>query len=332
MIEEDGEDKNGVAKGKKIFTQTPFLDSFKFILTCLDNLTNNLTQGGKTDEKLVNTKKYFPRDKMNLLMRKGIYPYDYMDSFERLSETKLPPKEAFYSRLAGCGISDEDYEHAQRVWGEFNIKNLREYTELYVKLDVMLLTDVFENFREFCMKNYDLDRAWYYTAPGLAYDALFKKTAQSLELLDDVDMMLIIERGIRGGISMISKRYAKANNLYMGDQFDNNSVTKYLVYLDANNLYGYAMVQKLPTHGFKWMTEEEMKNWRLHPCILEVDLEHPRELHDSHNEYQLAPERVKINRVEKLIPNLNDKVRYVIHHENLKFYFKMGLKQRFTVE
>ena len=135
----------------------------------------------------------------------------------------------------------------------------------------------------------------------------------------------MIEKGIRGGVSTITKRHAEANNPYM-KTYDSNSPNKYISYLDANNLYGWAMSQPLPTHGFKWMSEEELKNWRSHSSVLEVDLEYPKELHDLHNDYPLAPERLKIGGIEKLIPNLYDKKNYVVHHKTLKQYESLGLK------
>ena len=139
-------------------------------------------------------------------------------------------------------------------------------------------------------------------------------------------MLLMFEQGIRGGVSSIMTRYGRANNKYMGEGFDANEPSKYLQYLDANNLYGWAMSKPLPTKDFKWMTEDELSAWKVHSCILEVDLEYPKELHDIHNEYPLAPERVVVGKVEKLIPNLNDKTKYVVHYENLKLYESLGLK------
>ena len=300
-----------------------FIDSYKFMSSSLDELVNNLS---KKDFK--NMEKYFDKRQMELLKRKGVYPYEWLDSVERLNETQLPSKDVFYSKLSGEGISEEDYKHAQNVWNTFGMKSMREYHNLYNKTDVLLLSDVFEKFRKVCKKIYDLDPCWYYTAPGLAWDACLKLTKVRLELLTDPDMLLMIEKGVRGGISMISTRHGKANNKYMGEKFDASKPSKYITYLDANNLYGWAMSKKLPTGGFKWMTEEELgpDGWRNHPCILEVDLEYPKELHDLHNEYPLAPERLMINKVEKLIPNLNDKKRYVIHYENLKQYESLGLK------
>ena len=139
-------------------------------------------------------------------------------------------------------------------------------------------------------------------------------------------MLLMIEEGIRGGVSMISNRYAKANNKYMGDKFNSNEPSTYIQYLDANNLYGWAMSRPLPIHGFKWMKDSELETWELHSCILEVDLEYPKELHDLHNDYPLAPEQIKVNKTKKLTPNLWDKKNYVIHYENLKQCLKLGLK------
>ena len=223
-------------------------------------------------------------------------------------------------------MSEADYNHAQNVWKEFGMKNMGEYHDLYLKTDVLLLTDVFEEFRSVCLENYDLDPAWYYTSPGLAWDAALKKTDVRLELLSDPDMLLMFEKGIRGGVSMITTRYGKANNPYMGKDFNRNKQTTYLPYLDANNLYGWAMCKPLPVSCFEWMNDEELENWREIPNILEVDLEYPKELHEEHNDYPLAPERLIIDGTEKLIPNLGDKEKYVVHHEILKIYLQIGLK------
>ena len=190
---------------------------------------------------------------------------------------------------------------------------------------MLILADVFENFRDVCINNYKLDPAWYFTSPGLAWDAALKKTKISLGLLSDYDMILMIKKGIRGGISMISNRYGTSNNKYM-DSFDPSKESTYIQYLDANNLYRWAMSKPLPTHGFEWMSESELTQWKSMPCILEVDLDYPESLHDEHNDYPLALERMTIDKVEKLVPNLNDKKNYVIHYTNLKLYERLGLK------
>ena len=245
---------------------------------------------------------------------------------ERFKETQLPPKEKFYSKLNDCGISDEDYEHAQKVWKEFGIENMGDYHDLYLKSDVLLLANVFEEFRNVCTENYSLDPTWYYTSPGLSWDALLKHSKINLELLTDVDMLLMFEKGIRGGTSMISNRYGKANNKYMTEKYDPKKPSKYIIYLVANNLYGWAMMKPLPVGDFEWMEEKELKKWKNIPCILEVDLEYPKDLHDLHNDYPLAPERCQIGNVEKLIPNLFDKEKYIVHHKKLKLYEELGLK------
>ena len=325
---------------KDVIRDIRFIDSLKFMSSSLDNLSSNLTKCGKcsvckgeikgrclnsTDKNLHETTKYFEGEELKLLMRKGVFPYDWLDDFDKLNETQLPPKKEFYSKLRGEDISDEDYEHAKKVWETFNMKTMRDYLNLYLKSDVLLLADVFENFRDVCQNAYRLDPAWYYTAPGLAWDAMLKKTRVQLEMINDIDMLIMIEKGVRGGISQISNRYAKANNKYM-KEYDPKMAVNYIEYLDANNLYGGAMSEALPTHGLKWMSENEKANWRNIPCIVEVDLEYPRHLHDLHSDYPLAPERIKVNRVEKLIPNLNNKKNYVVHHKTLKLYESLGLE------
>ena len=290
--------------------------------TSLGSLVNNLPKDAFNNIK----RHYVEEDQLSLLVRKGVYPYEYMDLPKKLQETELLPKEAFYSRLNEEGISDEDYEHARKVWETFEMKNLEDYHNLYNRVDVLLLADVFENFRDICVKNYKLDPTHYYTAPGLAWDASLKVTEVELELLSDIDTLLMVEKGIKGGVSMISNRYGKANTKNMGKSFIKKEPSKYIPYLDANNLYSWAMSKPLPTHGFKWMKVSELEIWELHSCILEVDLKYPKSLHNLHNDYPLAPERVEANKVDKLIRNLRNKKKYVIHYENLKQYLSLGLK------
>ena len=173
-----------------------------------------------------------------------------MDSWERFEETALPPKEVFYSKLSDEHISDSDYAHAQQVWKTFECRTLGNYTILNCRTDVLLLTDVFENFRNTCQKQYGLDPAHYYTSPGLSWDALFKKTGVLLELITDYAQHLFIEKGMRGGISMVSKRHARANNPAV-EGYNPEKSNSHILYLDANNLYGWAMSQLLPTGGFR---------------------------------------------------------------------------------
>ena len=310
-----------------------FIDSFKFLQTSLANLVGNLQP-----DDFYNTKKIFKKN-IDLLTRKGVYPYDYISSLEKLTETQLPPKEQFYSKLNDEDISDEDYQHAQNVWKTFGCQTIRDYHDLYLKSDVLLLADVFENFRKTCLKHYSLDPAHYYTSPGLAWDACLKETGQELELLHDYDMLMLFERGIRGGITHISKRYSEANNKYMKD-YNPDKPSKFIQYLDANNLYGWAMSQSLPTNGFKWMNNltkdkvmdilDKANDSMVNPIkkkgfIFEVDLEYPKELWKSHNDYPLAPEKMKVNGVEKLISHFKPHKNYVIHYRNLRQCLEMGL-------
>ena len=311
-----------------LYFEIRFIDSFKFLQTSLANLVSNLQPDDFHD-----TKREFKKN-VDLLTRKGVYPYDYVSSLEKLSETQLPPKEEFYSKLNDEDISEDDYQHAINVWNTFNCKTIRDYHDLYLKSDVLLLADVFENFRKTCLKHYNLDPAHYYTSPGLAWDACLKETGQKLQLLDDYDMLMMIEKGIRGGITHISKRYAEANNKYMKN-YDPQKPSTFIQYLDANNLYGWAMSQNLPTNGFKWMTNLtkdklmeilEKTNRGKKGYVFEVDLEYPKKLWETHNDYPLAPEKMNVNGVEKLISHFKPRKNYVVHYRNLRQYLEMGMR------
>ena len=199
-------------------------------------------------------------NKFVMLLRKGVYPYEYMDSWEKFDETALPPKKDFYSNLNLEDISDEDYAHAQKVWDIFKIKNLGEYHDLYVQSDTLLLADVYENFTNMCLKKYQLDPVYFVSAPGLAWQACLKKTGVELELLTGIDMLLMIEERTRGGICQATHRYTKANDKYM-NHYNKNIESSYMQYLDANNLYGWTMSQKLHVKDFKWIKKEELSKF-----------------------------------------------------------------------
>ena len=130
---------------------------------------------------------------------------------------------------------------------------------------------------------------------------------------------------IRGGITTISHRHAKANNEYVGAEFDPTMKFKFILYLDVNGIYSWAMSKSLSTSGFEWMTDDEIDDWKHRSCILDVDLEYPEDLQNLHNDYPLAPERVEIGNVEKLITNLINKTNYGVHYENIKLYESLGL-------
>ena len=235
-----------------------FIDSFQFMSSSLDKLASNLP-----DETLKYTSQEFQDDKLSSMSKKDIFLYDFMDSFDKFNEPNLPTKEEFYSILTDESITDEQYKHAKNVWNTFNLKTMGEYYDLYLKSDIPLLADVFENFRKTCLQYYKLDPAHYFGSPGLSRHSMLKMTDIKLELMTDVNMYRFIENGMRGGINYIANRYSNANNKYM-KTYDENAPSKYIMYLDANNLYGWAMSNYLPTGGFNWM-------------ILEVDLEYPKE-------------------------------------------------------
>ena len=346
-------------------------DSFSFITASLDKLVP-MTKYDNTDEK--ERSKWVLRDNwqsnfrysskndiiktekcLDLLTEKGVYPYDYMNAFDKFHDEQLPSKEQFYSRLTEEDITNDDYNKAKQIWKHFDIKNMGEYHDLYLKTDVLLLTDAFENFRDMCLSYYGLDPVYYYTLPNFAFDAMLKLPGIEIDLVYEQEMYEMIEAGLRGGMTQTTCKKVEANNKYMGSDYDKNKASSYINYLDANNLYGLSMIQKLPYRSLKWddkITEDDIINYDNGRTgfILEVDLEYPKELHDLHNDYPLAPEvmNVKANmlsekqveiyklingskepkdeKTNKLILNLNDKNKYVVHIRTLQFYLKHGLK------
>ena len=344
--------------------QLEFKDSFSFLSSSLDKLVKltKYEDNAKRNDWISHFKyskmsEYVKDDyDLDLLTDKGVYPYDYMNEFKKFNETELPDKKEFYSRLGEEDISDKDYERAQHIWKHFKIKNLGEYHDLYLKTDVLLLTDIFENFRNQCLIDYELDPAHYYTLPNFAWDAMLLKTGIQLDLIYNEDLYKMIERGLRGGMCQCTLKLAEANNKYMKEKYDENKPSSYINYLDANNLYGLAMCQKLPYKDIKFVegnfTEEHIHTWSDlgYGFILDVDLEYPKELHDKHNDYPLAPEIMNITadmlsdtqkeiyksyhfnktpkdeKTNKLVLNVNNKENYVVHIKVLKYYLQQGMK------
>ena len=252
-----------------------------------------------------------------------------MGSFCRFEETTLPSQDAFFSKLSGSSCSDSEYARATRVWMLLGVRQLQV---IYLQLDVLLPTDFYEKFRKTCLDFYNLDTLHYYTTPGLALDAALRMSRVDLQLIADKDMYHFVENSIRGGISMNSTRHAQANNPSFPATYDASLPRQDLIYLDANNLYGWAMSQSLPTHGFRFLSEEEISALVLQNLsddgevgyILEVDLHYPTHLHNQQDDYPLAPQSLVIDRSmysptrqsvfpesmpqTKLTPNLQDKV------------------------
>ena len=257
-------------------------------------------------ERFSSTYKFCNNDlnKFVMLLRKGVYPYEYMDGWDKFNKTSIPSKELFYSNLTMENITKMAYIHANNVFKTFKLNNLGDYHDLYIQSDTLLLADVFENFRKACIETYELDPVHFISLPGLAWQACLKKTGVELELLTDYDMLLMIEEGIRSGICHAVHRYAKANNRYMKD-YDENKESSYIQYLDANNLYGAAMSEKFPINGFKWanyisginekFVESYKKKNSSKGYILEVDVDYPSKLHKLHSDMPFLPERKMYN-------------------------------------
>ena len=201
------------------------------------------------------------------------------------------------------------------MFKELKLKNLGNYHDLFLQSGTLLLADVYENFRNKCIEIYGLDPAHFLSATGLAWQACLKKTRVKLELLTDIDMLLMVEKGTRGGICQAIHRYAKANNKYMKN-YDKNIESSYLTYLDANNLYGWAMSQKLPVNGFKWaeklstFNERFMESYNRNSdigCFLEIDVEYPKKLFNLHKDLPFLAERKKLEKEKKLACDIEDK-------------------------
>lgn len=307
-----------------------FLDSAKFMMSSLDELIKNLPSDSikflKQLSKSDMEEKY--------MMKKGFFPYDWFDSVDKFDVDIKELKQSDFDNLLKMEkCSDENWEYIQQLIKDLNIKTFREYHDFYLNIDVNGLADVFETFRNTSIETYKLDPCHYVGCPSFGWDAMLLKTRVKLELLLDSDMYQFFERGIRGGQSVIFEKYCKANNKYLPD-YNPEEQSVYISYLDANNLYGVSMSQKLPINSFEWkydITEEMIRNYDDKSdvgYVLEVNLHYPKELHDSHNDYPLAPVQYKPKGsiCNKLCGTFEDKTDYIVHVKNLKFYLEHGLK------
>lgn len=352
-----------------------FIDSFQFMSSSLEKLVENLYDNNN-DDKYINfpcMKQYF-YNHMDLLCRKGFYPYEFIDNNNKLNYNGLPPKENFYDKLKQKHIDDNDYEHAKNVYNKLNCNSFLDYHLTYLKCDVLLLADVFENFRKTCLDYYKLDPANYITAPGLAWDGMLLKTGIKLQLLHDSKLLDIFERMKRGGLCFVgSKRHVKANNKYTRffkttgkwiNDYNNQHPEKpinidndiqpddnYIIYLDANNLYGWAMSQFLPYDGIEFKNDisidEVLETPDENPWgyVVECDLIFPKEIHNKLKQFPPAPENLIPNdewmsdyqlnlkkqlniksKCSKLIPHLFEHKNYCIHYRNLKYLVELGVK------
>lgn len=318
------------------FRNIDFIDSMHFLNASLDTLSQTLNPN-----EMRIMKNYFPDEKtFNLLTRKGIFPYEYITSYEKLEETKLPSKKHFYNTLKKCDITDEDYTHAQLVWKTLRCNTLGDYQDVYNKCDTLLLADVFENFRSSMLNYYGQDPILFVSLPSFVWSSMLKMTKIQLELVSNPDIYLMIEEGVRGGVSVIPTRYAEAVN-------DESAI----LYIDCVNLYGKALSDYLPYKDFRFVDvgkfDEVLSTSNVSEVgfICEVDMYVPKELHDYMNDFPLAPTKTKIEAeklstyqikilktlnmkykpTEKLITSLEPKSKYIIHYKNLQFYIKLGM-------
>jgi hypothetical protein len=333
-----------------------FIDSLQFMPSSLEKLVENLQHPEERYRNYNSMKREFP-EHYEMLCQKGVYPYEFVDDISKLDHPGLPPIESFYSKLRQEGISREDYERAQKVYATLNCSSFKDYHMTYLKTDVLLLADVFENFRKVCRSYYRLDPANYLSAPSLAWDAMLLLTGIELDLITNRKMLDVIERMKRGGLCFVgSKRHVKANNKYLED-FDPSQPSNYLMYWDANNLYGWAMSELLPYKGLvfdKRTTLQQVLETADNSetgYIVECDLRYPRELHEKFREFPPCPENLtpelgwfsefqrqvgeKTNVIKKndtfagtpkLVPHLMEHKNYVLHYRNLKFIKELGVE------
>ena len=361
------------------FNRLRFIDSLQFLNSSLEKLVDVMRKDLSIhDFKYLNGefKRICQRfgvspteERLKLLLSKGVYPYDYMDSFDRFDEVALPPIEKFKSVLDDSELTEEEYAHAQKVWVEFNIRNLGDYHDLYLITDVMLLTDVFQRFRSDALRDTGVEPLHYVSLPGYSLDVCYFKSANSVDRQNRVlpfqvevfnnsvfhqDMYLFCENAVRGGISMIPGRFGQANHKYMKD-YDPSKPSKFIMYVDANNLYGWAMSQPMPIGQYRWMPNVneftvdrvmQIEDFGEFGYLLEVDLEIPVELHNKFRHYPLAPESLSVVESEvseqtkkrreqtqskhdttvKLLCTLKNKEKYTVHYRNLKLYLSLGYK------
>ena len=327
-----------------------FIDSLKFLSASLETLVQSLL--GSCDHPFDKFEHISEQLKLDdegkkLMIEKGTFPYEWFSSLEKFNEPSLPPIDSFYSNLKEENITREEYKRAQAVWMKFNCKTFKDYHDLYLVSDVLLLADCFEYFRKSALDSYGLGPSMYLTLPSFSWDACLRFTDIKLQLIRDPKIHLLFENNIRGGVSSINCRYAKAN-IPDSPDFNSNLPASHILYIDANNLFGMSMASRLPVNNFKFIDDPQNFDVNSIPddspvgYVIECDLIYPPELHDSHNCYPLALESLIITEnllstycksfgqkhveCRKLVHNLMNKTKYVVHYQNLKFYLEKGMK------
>ena len=344
---------------KTIYFTISFIDSYQFMNSSLASLALNLTSLTHVES----LRKTYPNLCQNLFTQKGVFPYSYFDSLDRLKETSLPAIEDFANDLTGEECSEEDYQHAKEAWTQFNCRTFGDYMLSYLKLDVLLLADVFEAFRKMSMEQDGLEPTHFVSLPGLSFSSAFKMTGETIHLLQDPFLYNMFERGIRGGLTFVNVHRRKAET--KRDDISGQLVKNIILYIDQNNLYGQALSKPLPHSNFKLLTKSEidvqfpdqqsilnLKNDSDVGYVFEVDLDYPSEIHDLTANFPLAPESMevtdemlsdfmkeyyknlqdqrhsskKFKSCRKLLMSQYHKEHYVVHYVILKFYLQMGMR------
>ena len=331
-----------------------FLDSLHFLSSSLAKLVDDLVRDGHEFPIL----KSFKHGRLDggvdssLLTMKSCYPYDYATSLQLLKDSQYPAYENFYNKMQQKNISLELYEHGRAVYQAAACSSLEDYTLLYNRLDVYLLAEVVTNFRRHTYDEFRLDVSQFLSAPHLSFNImlLLNSKRYKVELVTDPEMHLMVESGLRGGVTHAALRHAKLPEPYTEE------TDPTLLYTDCVNLYGHAMRQKLPLGGYEWLEEEELeqRDWSRASdddefgYIVECDLEYPQQLHDAHDSLPLAPEQrelkysmlseyskccfkqskprlYKKHTANKLCSTFLEKQHYVVHSRNLALYLQLGM-------
>lgn len=322
-----------------------FMDSLSFFNASLEKIIADLVDSDHGFPILKRSGWVQNNKQLNLLTRKGVFPYSALRSLQEFQETtEMIPKEAFYNDLYEEHISDSDYEHARKVFKEFKCNNMEDYLLLYNATDVFLLAEGLMEFREIVHKTFKVDLFQYISIPQLTQDAFLLYSGAEIELMSDADMFIRMEQNIRGGMSFIGCRHAEKTE------------DKVISLIDANNLYGFALSQKLPIGDYEELSEKEYSkiDWTKqtmeqdHGYIVTVTMEAPQEVHDDLEQFPPAPHRHDITydmlspyakralhaccespekyKATKLIGSFLPKKEYAVHHANLRLYLELGYK------
>lgn len=332
-----------------------FIDSYQFLNASLDSLVSSKREGVDLAEQFPEIAEFVDNDpeKLELLTRKGKFPFDYVDSVTKLADPHLPKPEAFYDRLKQKNISEEDYVHCQQVYRKFRCRNLNDYMLVYLQTDVLLLSNVFEAYRRLSLEKWKMDPVKFFSASHFTFQCMLRYTGVEIEIMQDMEMVNMIKQSIRGGLSLVSKRYIEANDPLM-KKFDSSKDRVEIAYIDCCNLYGYALKQCLPHKNFRWLTSDEIGAFDVRNVaddaktgyILECDFEFPETVHDSLKDFVPLVEKMQVTpadwspymkdifaqkckppkaEAEKLTSHLGPRQHYVIHYTKLKICLNLGV-------